>query len=71
MEIVVFLKFSSGNVIMFYITLKTIMFQLKNVPTGGKPGGEVRIEAENTTQYPIARYGELTAIGDWSVCQTI
>lgn len=59
MEIVVFLKFSSGNVIMFYITIKTIMFQLKNVPTGGKPGGEIRIKAENTTQYPISTLGRV------------
>ena len=55
MEIVVFLKFSSGNVIMFYITIKTIMFQLKNVPTRGKLDGEIRIKAKNTTQYLIAR----------------
>ena len=68
MEIVVFLKFSSGNVITYYITEKTMMYQLKNVPTRGKLDGEIRIKAKNTTQYPIARYGELTAIGDWSVC---
>ena len=59
MEIVVFLKFSSGNVIMFYITIKTIMFQLKNVPTGGKPDGEVRIKAKNTTQYPNSTLGRV------------
>lgn len=48
-----------------------MMFQLENEPTRGKRGGDKRITAENTTQYPIARYGELTVIGDWSVCQTI
>lgn len=55
MEIVVFLKFFSGNIITFYITEKTMMYQLKNVPTGGKPDGEIRIKAENTTQYLTAR----------------
>ena len=59
MEIVVFLKFSSGNIITFYITVKTIMFQSENVPTGGKPGGEVRMKAENTTQYPISTLGRV------------
>ena len=39
----------------YYITMEIIMIQLKNVPTGGKPDGEVRIEAENTTQYLTAR----------------
>ena len=59
MEIVVFLKFSSGTVITYYITEKTMMFQLENVPTRGKLGGEVRIKAGNTTQYPISTLGRV------------
>ena len=59
MEIVVFLKFSSGNVVMYYITVKTMMYQLENVPTRGKLGGEIRIKAENTTQYPISTLGRV------------
>lgn len=59
MEIVVFLKFSSGNVIMYYITVKTMMFQLENVPTRGKLDGEVRITARNTAQNPISTLGRV------------
>ena len=62
MEIVVFIKFSSGNVIMYYITVKTMMFQLENEPTRGKRGGDKRIMERNTAQNPIGTLRELTAI---------
>ena len=36
-----------------------MMFQLENVPTRGKLDGEVRIKAENTTQYPTSTLGRV------------
>ena len=39
--------------------METMVFQLENVPTRGKLGGEVRIKAGNTTQYPISTLGRV------------
>ena len=39
--------------------MEIIVFQLENVPTRGKLGGEVRIKAGNTTQYPISTLGRV------------
>lgn len=55
MEIVVFIKFSSGNVIMYYITVKTMVYQLENVPTRGKLDGEARITAKTRRSTQSAR----------------
>ena len=35
------------------------MFQLENEPTRGKRGGDKRITAKNTSQYPISTLGRV------------